>query len=340
VDIIHKNGLKAWIWWVPGYIDSATLIATEHPEWLIKNPDGAIHSAYGLCPAYQPVQDHYKKLVKKFVTEYKLDGFKLDFGVINSAAPCYDPAHNHRDPYESFFSTPVLFKNILETARQYNPDILIEYCACSIPPTYFHFPYFNLAVTSDPNITQITERIKLYKALRSPDFPVLEEYCGVLAGPTYEYTIGTGGVPGTFSTILDDYHEKWLGIYHKYQLSKGEYLNLYDAGFDYPEGHAIRKDNKMYYAFYTHPWRKMDEIPRRWWRFGNEFDHKLQDLRETQFPAENFSGKIELRGLEKNKTYDVTDYANNRTLGTIRGRDPYLSVSFDNSLLLELTPVR
>ena len=45
------------------------------------------------------------------------------------------------------------------------------------------------------------------------DFPVLEEYCGVLAGPAYQLAIGTGGVPGTFSTYLDGYHEKWLKIY-------------------------------------------------------------------------------------------------------------------------------
>ena len=98
----------------------------------------------------------------------------------------------------------------------------------------------------------------MYKALRGDDFPVLEEYNGVLAGPLYQLTIGTGGVPGTFSTYLDSYHEKWQTIYHRYQLSRGQYLNLYDIGFDYPEAHVIKKDNKFYYAFYTHPWRKID----------------------------------------------------------------------------------
>ena len=93
---------------MPGYTDSISSLASEHPDWLIKNKNGSVHPSYGLCPAYQPVQEHYKKLVQKFVEEYKLDGFKLDFSEINSAPPCYNPKHHHKDPYESFYSTPDL----------------------------------------------------------------------------------------------------------------------------------------------------------------------------------------------------------------------------------------
>ena len=338
---VHESGLKVWLWWNPGYVDSTSSIAIQHPDWLIENSDGSVYPsyAYGLCPAYQPVQEYYKKLVQKFVEEYKIDGFKLDFGIINSAAPCYNPKHQHKDPYESFYSTPILFKNIYETASQFKPDILIEYCACSIPPTFFHLPYSNLAVTSDPNINQITGRIKMYKALRRDDFPVLEEYCGVLAGPVYQLTIGTGGVPGTYSTILDNYHDKWLNIYHKYQLSKGQYLNLYDIGFDYPEAHVIKKDGKFYYAFYTHPWNQLGSPPERLYRFGDPYDFNLIGKKETEYPKENYSGKVDFRGLAENKEYRVVDYINNKELGTIKGDKPYLIVSFDDYLLLEVSPV-
>ena len=339
INKIHESGFKTWLWWVPGYVDSTSGIAIQHPDWLIKNKDGSVHSSFGLCPAYKPVQDHYKKLVQKFIEEYKIDGFKLDFGVINSAAPCYDPNHHHKNAYESYRSTPLLFKNIYEKASQYNPDILLEYCACSIPPTIFHLQYTNLAVTSDPNISQITERIKMYKALMGDNFPVLEEYCGVLAGPLYQLTVGAGGVPGTFSTYLDEYHEKWLNVYHKYQLSKGKYLNLYDIGFDYPEAHVIKKDDKFYYAFYTHSWNQLGSPPERWYRFGTEFDSKLEGQSELKYPKESFSGKVDFRGLDEHVKYKVFDYANNKELGTINGDKPYLIVSFDDYLLLELKPL-
>ena len=338
INKIHESGLKVWLWWIPGYADSTSLLVSQHPDWLIKNKDGSVHGSYGLCPAWQPVQEHYKKLVQKFVEEFKIDGFKLDFREINSAPPCYNSKHHHNNAYESFYSTPILFQNIYETANRYNPNMLIEYCSCGIPPTIFHLPWTNLAVTSDPDISQITKRIKMYKALRGDDFPVLEEYCGVLAGPIYQLTIGAGGVPGTFSTNLDNYHEKWLNIYQKYQLSKGEYLNLYDIGFDYPEAHVIKKDGKFYYAFYTHSWKQLGS-PQRWYRFGKEFDFNLMKQHEFEFPKENYSGKVDLRGLDENVKYKVVDYANNKELGTIKGDKPYLQVSFDDYLLLELRPL-
>ena len=339
INKIHDKGLKVWLWWVPGYTDSTSSLAAQHPDWLIENKDGHVHPSYGLCPAYQPVQEHYKKLVQKFTEEYKLDGFKLDFREINSAPPCYNPKHKHKDPLESFYRTPELFKNIYETASTYNPDILIEYCSCGIPPTIFHLPWTNLAVTSDPNISQVTSRIKMYKALRGDDFPVLEEYCGVLAGPMYQLTIGAGGVPGTFSTQLDNYNERWLNIYQKYKLSNGVYLNLYDIAFDYPEAHVIKKDGRLYYAFYTHPWKQIGPQEREF-RFGTEFDFNLVNPPETYFPTENYSGQLEFRGLDKDEEYKVVDYVNNKELGILKGDNPYLKISFNDYLLVELNPLK
>jgi alpha-galactosidase len=215
--------------------------------------------------------------------------------------------------------------------------MVLEYCSCGIPPNIYHLPFINLAVTSDPSIGQITNRIKMYKALMGDDFPVLEEYCGVLAGPVYQLTIGTGGVAGTFSTCLDDYHEKWLNIYQKYQLSKGHYLNLYDIGFDYPEAHVIKKGNSLFYAFYTHPWKKMG--PERYFRFDNEFDSNPGKKKEIVLPEESWSGKLEFKGLDVNRSYKIVDYENNREIGTITGKEPFMDVSFVNYLMVEAAPV-
>jgi len=341
INKIHEAGLKVWLWWVPGYIDSKSPFMKLHTDWFIKNKDGSIHSSYGLCPAYKPVQQYYTKLVQKFVEEYNLDGFKEDLSMINSAPPCYNPDHNHKDPFESFYSTPMLFRNIYQTALQYNPEMVIEYCSCGIPPAVSHLPWTNLMVTSDPFIQQITSRIKLYKALMGDDFPVLEEYCGVLAGPVYELAIGAGGVPGTFSTYMDIYHEKWLNIYSKYQLSRGEYMNLYDIGFDYPEAHVIKKDGKFYFAFYTHPWTQLENPLALLWRFGEEHDITLEGKTKVElpFPKESYAGKVDFRGLDKRVKYRIFDYVNNKDFGIINGDNPVLEVSFVDYLLLELSPV-
>ena len=120
-------------------------------------------------------------------------------------------------------------------------------------------------------------------------------------------------------------------------MSRGQYLNLYDIGFDYPEGHVIKKDSSIYYAFYTHPWNQMES--RRWYRFGKEFDSELKGLAEFRFPEEPFSGRLELRGLDPEMKYRIVDYENEREIGIISGNEPFVTVSFVNYLLLAATPL-
>lgn len=87
-------------------------------------------------------------------------------------------------------------------------------------------------------------------------------------------------------------------------LSLGDYLNLYDIGFDRPEGHVIRKDGALYYAFYADRW----------------------DV-----------GRIELRGLERGRTYVVTEYAADYPRSyEVSGDDPFIAPSFDRSYLIEV----
>ena len=98
--------------------------------------------------------------------------------------------------------------------------------------------------------------------------------------------------------------KKWVEIYEDKMLPKGEYLgSLYDIGFDRPEAHGIKKDDKMYYAFY----------------------------------AEQWEGEVELRGLEAG-TYKLKDYVNNKDYGIVSGTQPKINVQFTKFLLLEAIP--
>ena len=83
-------------------------------------------------------------------------------------------------------------------------------------------------------------------------------------------------------------------------LSKGEYLNLYDIAFDFPEGHAIKKNGSMYYAFYTTP--LLGSTKRRVWRFNDEFDAKFKvKPEEVKLNIGRYEGKVHLRGLDSSK---------------------------------------
>ena len=100
--------------------------------------------------------------------------------------------------------------------------------------------------------------------------------------------------------------KKWIDIYNSKMLSRGTFLNLYTLGYDVPEGYAVRKSGKMYYAFFTPP------------------------------SSPVWKGEIELRGLNDGK-YRVFDYVNSKDLGVVDAASPKLAVGFRDHLLIELT---
>jgi alpha-galactosidase len=140
-------------------------------------------------------------------------------------------------------------------------------------------------------------------------------------GDDFASTIGTGGVVGTkfvwpdpgpkfkdvyLTTSKEDRWKKWIGLYNQKMLSKGEFKDLYVTGYDTPEGYAVAKDGKMYYAFFT---------------------------------TADWHGDLELRGLKPGK-YRVNDYSEGRDLGTIvaaANGSAKLPAEFKDYLLLEVT---
>jgi hypothetical protein len=85
-------------------------------------------------------------------------------------------------------------------------------------------------------------------------------------GRDFASTVGVGGVVGTKFTWPDygpkykhvlltsekeSHWKKWIDLYNSKRLSEGTFLDLYVYGYDVPEGYAIQKDGKMYYAFFA-----------------------------------------------------------------------------------------
>ena len=94
-------------------------------------------------------------------------------------------------------------------------------------------------------------------------------------------------------------------IYKEHNLARGEYLNLYTWGYDYPEAHVIRQNDALYYAFYA---------------------------------DEPFDGEIELRGLDKEATYTAVEYtADVPREFVVKGNAPVIQVSFEKNYLVKLT---
>ena len=315
----HSEGLTFRLWWSPGSADPGSTIDKQHPDWFILDKEGhrekASWNAYYLCPAFKPVQESVRSLVERFVKQWGVDSFKLDGTDINHAPLCYNTAHHHARPEESFEQWPALFRDIREMTMAIKPDFRIELCPCGITPSFQLGTTFEQPVTSDPTDTQVTHRVKFLKAWFGPRAPVLEEYVGLLGqkepnGKPYGFrvelfprAIGTGAVVSTFSPELNNLHSQWTAIYNQRRLSEGDYLNLYDVGWDNPEGHVIRKEQKLYYGFFT------------------------------RVPGEDFSGNIVLHGLSSGR-YRVTDYVKNQVIGEVAGPEAKIGTTFHDSLLL------
>jgi len=346
VDDFHKQGMLVQIWWLPigvedgqgkyeGHPFKVAKVVAEHPDWLILDKNGKnarmARRLAALCPALPEVQAFYKQLTEKFIRDWGFDGHKLDN--IFSVPACYNPKHHHKSPEDSINAMGEVYKAIFETTRALKPESVTQSCPCGTTPNLAWLPYMDQAVTADPvGAVQVRRRIKMYKALLGPmaavygDHVELSEMPRTAAGyaevgKDFASTIGPGGVVGTkftwpdygpkfknvFLTPEKEAHwKKWTGIYNTKMLSRGTFLNLYTLGYDVPEGYAIEKDGKMYYAFFSPE------------------------------PEKPWKGEVELRGLPPGK-YRVLDYENERDLGTVDGTTPKLATEFTHHLLLEVS---
>ena len=115
-----------------------------------------------------------------------------------------------------------------------------------------------------------------------------------------------------------------MKIYKENNLARGEYLNLYTGGYDYPEAHVIRQNDALYYAFYVDP-----SAPE------GAMDPAHVDA--ATVPVPSYSGTLELRGLDPDKTYTAIEYtADEPRSFTVSGADPRIEVNFEKNYLLKL----
>jgi alpha-galactosidase len=345
VDDFHQQDIKVQIWWLPIGVEDGegkyeshhygmAQVVKDHPDWLILDKNGKhAHMVRGLgalCPAVPAVQEYYKKLTERFIRDWGFDGHKLDN--IYSVPPCYNPAHHHKSPQDSVRAMGEIYRTIFETTKQLKPDSVTQSCPCGTTPSIAWLPYMDQGVTADPvGSVQVRRRVKLYKALLGPQSAVYGDHVELTKirfgkeeidlGKDFASTVGTGGVVGTkfvwpdpgphFKTVLltsekEALWKKWTDIYNTKMLSKGTFIDLYVTGYDVPEGYAIEKDGKMYYAFFA---------PK---------------------PPAPWKGEIELRGLRPGK-YRVFDYENGKDMGTIEAPNAKLATEFSEHLMLEVT---
>lgn len=325
VKEMKKDGLKVQLWWAPLAADPGTKILEEHPEILMLSKEGNPYriswwNSYYMSPIAEATIAETKKLVQRFISEYDFDGLKLDGQHLNAVHPDY--SHNHPDdPERSVRELPNFFKLIFDESLSIKPNAVIQNCPCGTCMSFYNMPYTNQVVSSDPTSSwQIRSKGHVYRAL-IPKTAYFGDHVELSDnGDDFATSFGIGAVLGTKFTypknnpnVRRDYvltpekeviWKKWFSLYDEKMLSTGTYLGgLYDIGYFEPEAHAIKKDDKMYYAFY----------------------------------ADEFNGEIELRGLEKDREYTVVEYASDdKRTYTVNGSNPVIKADFKKDYLIEV----
>lgn len=318
---IHNEGFKVKLWISYLTADPWSEVSKAHPEWMIKKTDGSFHldrwSGYTMCPSLPKVQEFHKKMAERLVQKYGADGFKVDGMYV--CPPCYNPEHHHKNPNESSEDFYKVFKAFYKGAKGVNEKVNIMACPCGALADYASLPYITETISADPiTYLNVRRRAKVYRALKGASTPYSSDFIDVDAGILrfpfiFANAVGIGAVPQTFygktpSADTMKVYKKWFEIYSTEMVSKAEYLNLYDMGFDKPETHVFRKtkDGKeiFYYSFFA------DES--------------------------SYSGKVELRGLNSTKEYKVINYVNKSELGTVTVGSPYIQVAFNNYLFVKV----
>lgn len=333
VTRIRAAGMRPRLWLAPLAVDPGTPLLRDHGDMLLLDRTGAPQKvtwwdAFTMCPAYQPVIDYHRAIVRKIIGEWGYEGLKLDGQHLNGVAPCHNPAHNHARPEESFEKLQDFWKALYDEARGINPEAVVELCPCGDSFAFHNLPATNNTPASDPLTSwQVRLKGKTFKALMGPQAPYSGDHVELSDNrDDWASTYGIGAIPSTKFTwprdtdrpidklppggfVLTAAKEatwrKWISLYRDNMLSKGDYLGgLYDIGFDRPEAHAIAKDGALHYAFFADKWE----------------------------------GAVELRGLE-DRRYVLTDGFTGMALGTATGTKAAVRVPFERFLLITATPV-
>jgi alpha-galactosidase len=326
VDSIHAAGMKAMIWWAPLAADPGCKFLNEHPSSIAMDKEGKPYNiswwdSWYLSPTDTNVVAETRALVKKFISEYGFDGFKMDGQHLNCVHPDYNPAHHPDDPFYDVKHLPMFYKMIYDEANSLKPGFVLQLCPCGDCFSVYNLPYVNQTVASDPHGSwQVRTKAYILKAL-APHTSYYGDHVELTDGADdFASQLGVGAVPGTKFTwpadnpdlkeknLLTPEREKlWkkaFGIYNAEHQSDGELLGgLYDVGYDRPETYVIRKDDgSLYYSFF----------------------------------APTFNGDVQLRGLKKGTNYEAVDLWNGKSLGRVDLRHNSLHIDFTQFELIKL----
>ncbi len=134
VDEIHSIGQKVILWYSVPFVGIHSKKYNEFKDYFLDGCGNGDNS-FALDPRYKKVRDYLVDTYKKAVTEWGLDGLKLDFidsFMLKGKSLEYDERRDYSSLEEGIHA---LMSEITQTLKKINPDILIEFRQSYVGPS-------------------------------------------------------------------------------------------------------------------------------------------------------------------------------------------------------------
>ncbi len=169
-DGVHDLGMKLMVWFSVPFVGYDSPVYADFADKLLYTSDGL--RAGIVDPRYPEVRAFIKDTYKRFLSDYGIDGFKLDF--IDSFRPGdrmadYDSAAGAMDCETVEAAVRCLLDEITEELSEIKPDLLFEYRQNYVGPAINR--YGNMLRVADCAYDSLTNRIGVVD-LRLMGYPV------------------------------------------------------------------------------------------------------------------------------------------------------------------------
>jgi len=192
VAAVHALGFH-FTFYVEGYIVHETSELAKDgraARWSVMHKNGTItgnytgQGFYHMCPTCEEWQDHLASVCSRLIRETGADGVRLD-SLGFYFLPCYNPAHNHPNPFVYNDGVRQLLDKVSRAVRKANPKAIITTEA----PADFFARYAHGALNS-----RCPREIPPMRVALADYHPLIYGALGPVWGSLSGYVGGTGGL--------------------------------------------------------------------------------------------------------------------------------------------------
>ena len=260
IDGIHNTGMKVMFWFSVPFIGIHSKNYERFKDMLL-DQTGDKKSYWCLDPRYKEARDFLVSTYAHAMKEWNLDGLKLDFidsFALRGKSLEYDERRDFRALEDA---VDALMTDVLNTLREINPEVLIEFRQAYVGPAIRKYGNM-LRVYDCPNDAYVNRKNSVNLRLTSGKTAVHSDmlmwnYDDKVESAALQIASCMFTVPQISVKIakLSDEHKKMLGFYLKLWRENRELLLDGKIVASYPESNysivAAVKDENAFYTCYT-----------------------------------------------------------------------------------------